>query len=422
MFIRKGLEATVRSVSETFPVLLLTGPRQSGRKTLLAKLAAQDRRSVNLDHPSARLLARTDPELFLQRHTPPVLIAEVQQAPQLFPYIKILADQHHQPGDFWLTSSLSFPTMPGVTESMAGRAGIVPMLGLGAAELDNRSPGAFTLDPQSLARRAAEAVPRTCAGIFSRIFTGSVPLLHASPWINREQFFEAYLDTHLSHELHLMDPAADETAYIRFIQVAAARTATPVNCREMARETGITARTAKKWLSILVSSGIVTLIQPFPCTTCTSTQQITRAPLMFFLDTGLCAHIMGWSSAHVLERNVMSSAFFATWVVSEICRSYLHTGRRPPLFHCQGRRRREMQFALYADRTVHPLAVSMVPHPENALRNFPLTAPASPQELEDAGAGRNLPAPVIGTGGVICMTPDLRSLDENIWSIPSWCL
>ena len=143
MYYERSSETTVRNVSATFPVLLVTGPRQVGKTTLLEKIAEPERKRVTLDNPTVRMLAKSDPELFLQRYAPPVLIDEVQYAPELFPYIKIIVDQRRQPGDFWLTGSQMFRMMKSVTESLAGRAGIVPMLGLSSAEIDGRHPGAF---------------------------------------------------------------------------------------------------------------------------------------------------------------------------------------------------------------------------------------------------------------------------------------
>ncbi len=418
MFIERNIEATVRNVSETFPVLMLTGPRQIGKTTLLERLVEPDRKCVSLDSPSVRLLAQTDPELFLQRYAPPVMIDEVQYAPQLFPYIKILADQRKKPGDFWLTGSQMFSMMQNVTESLAGRVGIVPMQSLSSAELDGRSPGAFTMDITSLKERVAGAKPKTISKIFERIFKGSMPRLHENEQVNRELFYESYLDTYLSRDIRHLDQIANETSYMKFIQIAAARTATNVNYETMAQEAGISAPTTKKWLSILVSSGIVALIQPYANN---ALKRIIKAPRMYFLDTGLCAHLMGWGSALVLENSAMSGAFFETWVISEIYKSYLNAGRRPPMYFYRDSNKKEIDLILYENGTVHPIEIKKNSVPANAVKNFSVLAPIE-QEPENQRTGGGHLKTAIGTGGVICMTPDLLPLDRNNLYIPSWCI
>ena len=195
MYYERTIEKTVRSISDTFPVLLVTGPRQVGKSTLLERMAEPERKKVSLDNPTIRALAQTDPELFLQRYSPPVLIDEVQYAPQLFPYIKIIVDQRKRTGDFWLTGSQMFRMMKNVTKSLAGRAGIVPMLGLSSAEIDGRHPEPFTVDIPKLTERLANSKSKTVTEVFERIFKGSMPRLYEIENINRELYFESYLDT-----------------------------------------------------------------------------------------------------------------------------------------------------------------------------------------------------------------------------------
>ena len=420
MYYERTIEPVVRSVSETFPVLLLTGPRQVGKSTLLERMADAKRKKVSLDNPTIRMLAKTDPELFLQRYAPPVLIDEVQYAPELFPFIKIIVDQRKQNGDFWLTGSQMFRMMKSVTESLAGRAGIVPMLGLSSAEVDGRHPGAFRIDVPLLTERLAKAKPKTITDLFERIHKGSMPRLYEQENVNRELYYESYLDTYLSRDIRDLEQVANETAYMNFIRIVAARTATNVNYEALAHEAGISAPTAKKWLSILVSCGIVAFIEPYANN---ALKRVVKAPRMYFLDTGLCAHLLGWGSAHVLETGAMSGAFFETWVVSEIYKSYLNEGKRPPLYFYRDNNKKEIDLILYQDGTVYPIEIKKGTAPQNATKNFHVLRPIEKEpKKDDASSGAAHLKTAIGTGAVVCMSSDLIPIDRENWYVPAWCI
>ena len=417
MYIERTIEKTVKKVSDTFPVLLLTGPRQVGKTTLLERIAEPSRKTVSLDNPSIRMLAKTDPELFLQRYAPPVLIDEVQYAPELFPYIKIIVDKRKKCGDFWLTGSQMFRMMKNVTESLAGRAGIVPMLALSSSEIDGRHPGAFTMDPDGLNDRMSGASPLSVTEIFDRIFKGSMPRLYELETVDREFYFESYLDTYISRDIRDLDQVADESAFMAFIKIVAARTATNVNYEALAQEAGISAPTAKKWLSILVSCGIVALIEPYSNN---ALKRVIKAPRMYFLDTGLAAHLMGWGSAAVLEASAMSGAFFETWVVSEMYKSYLNAGKRPPLYFYRDSNKKEIDVIIYSDGTVYPLEIKKSAAPSNAIKNFSVLKPIESEPETDAPLSHIKTN--IGTGGVICMASDLIPIDRKNWYIPAWII
>ncbi len=418
MYYERTVETTVRSVAGSFPVLLVTGPRQVGKSTLLEKMAEPERKRVSLDNPTLRALAKRDPELFLQRYAPPVLIDEVQYAPELFPYIKIIADRNRRPGDFWLTGSQTFRMMKNVSESLAGRVGIVPMLGLSSAEIDGRHPGAFVVEAGHLSRRFSQSEPKTVTEVFKRIYKGSMPRLYESGDVDREIYYESYLDTYLSRDIRDLGQVADETAYMDFIRIVAARTATNVNYETLAQEAGVSSPTAKKWLSILVSCGVVALIEPYSHN---ALKRVVKAPRMYFLDTGLCAHLMGWGGARVLEASAMSGAFFETWVVSEIYKSYLNAGKRPPLFFYRDSNKKEIDLILYQNGTVNPIEIKKSAAPANATKNFSVLEPiAREPEAEGPGAPRFKTS--IGAGAVVCMASELIPIDRKNWYVPAWIL
>ena len=420
MYYARTIEPTIKKINETFPVLIVTGPRQVGKTTLLTKLAEKERKIVSLDNPTIRAFAKNDPELFIQRYAPPVLIDEVQYAPELFDYIKMYVDREKQCGDFWLTGSQTFRMMKHVTESLAGRAGIVQMLGLSNDEIRGVHFPPFRVDVSELTQRMAQVSPMTLSEIYARIFRGSMPRLYENPDVDRFQYYESYLETYISRDIKDLFQVADETSFLNFMSVVAARTATNVNYETLANEVGVSAPTAKHWLSILVSSGIVALIQPYSNN---ALKRVIKAPRMYFLDTGLCAHLTKWSSAETLEAGAMGGEFFETWVVSEIYKSYLNAGQKPPLYFYRDSNKKEIDVIIYQDGAVTPVEIKKSSAPKNAVKNFSVLAPIEqdPSE-EDIFSGAAHLKVKIGTGAVVCMPVDLIPVDKKNWYVPAWLI
>ena len=399
---------------------MLTGPRQIGKTTLLSKMADGNRKIVSLDNPTIRALAKGEPELFLQRYAPPVMIDEVQYAPVLFDYIKVFVDKHKQSGDFWLTGSQTFHLMKRVTESLAGRVGIARMLGLSNGEILGSHFPAFTVEPQELVRRMGEVSPMNINEIFARIFKGSMPRLYEADNVNRDEYFESYLETYISRDIRNLSQVADEMTFLRFIGIVAARTATNVNYDVLANEAGISATTAKQWLSVLVSSGLVALIPPFSNN---ALKRVIKAPRMYFLDTGLCSYITRWPSAEVLERSAMDGAFFETWVVSEIYKSYINNGKRPPLYFYRDSNKKEIDIIIYMGDIVNPIEIKKGAAPKDAVKNFSVLKPIENEpDEEGAFSGAAHLKTKIGAGAVICMPSDIMPIDKNNWYVPAWII
>lgn len=420
MYYERAIEPTIRKINETFPVLIVTGPRQVGKTTLLTKMAEKGRKFVSLDNPTIRAFAKNDPELFIQRYAPPVLIDEVQYAPELFDYIKIYVDQEKRCGDFWLTGSQTFRMMKHVTESLAGRAGIVQMLGLSNNEIRGMSSSPFRVDIPELMQRMTQIAPMTLSETYTRIFRGSMPRLYENPDVDRTQYYESYLETYISRDIKDLSQVADETAFFNFMGVVAARTATNVNYETLANEVGVSAPTAKHWLSVLVSSGLVALIQPYSNN---ALKRVIKAPRMYFLDTGLCAHLTKWSGSDTLEAGAMSGEFFETWVVSEIYKSYLNAGQKPPLYFYRDSNKKEIDVIIYQDGTVTPIEIKKNSAPKNAVKNFSVLAPIERDPAEDDVFSGTAHLKVnIGTGAVICMSADLIPVDKKNWYVPAWLI
>lgn len=420
MYYERTIEPTIRNISETFPVLIVTGPRQVGKTTLLTRMATKERKIVSLDNPTIRAFAKRDPEMFLQRYAPPVLIDEVQYAPELFDYIKVYVDREKRPGDFWLTGSQTFHMMKKVTESLAGRAGIVRMLGLSNSEICRKHFPPFQVDIPALMGRLSEVESMSLTDVYTRIFKGSMPRLYENEDVDREQYYESYLETYISRDIKDLSQVGDETAFLNFMSVIAARTATNVNYEAIAGEVGVSAPTAKQWLSLLVSSGLVALIQPYSNNVL---KRVIKAPRMYFLDTGLCAHLTRWSSPETLERGAMDGQFFETWVVSEVYKSYLNAGKQPPLYFYRDSNQKEIDLLIYQDGILTPVEIKKGAAPKDATKNFSVLAPIEQEpKSEDVFSGAAHLKAKIGTGAVICMPTDMIPIDERNWYIPAWLI
>ena len=422
-YIKRAVEDTIARVSKMFPILLVTGPRQVGKTTLLLKMAeAQQndgiaRKYVTLDDPDVRYLAKHDPALFLQRYSPPVLIDEIQYAPELLPYIKMDVDRSRKKGDFWITGSQAFHLMKNVSESLAGRVGIINLLGLSDAEIYQEPSEPFQTDAGYLMKHLSVKRKRDLNEIYRRIFKGSMPELYADENVDWETYYRSYVDTYLQRDIRDLTQVADEMQFYNFMTIVAAQTSKPVVYEELANATGISAPTAKKWLSILVSSHIIALVQPFHNN---ALKRIVKMPLIHFLDTGLAAYLLKWGNSEALEKGAMSGAFFESYVFSEIYKSYLNAGKEPPIFYYRDKDKKEIDLLLYQNGILSPIEIKKSASPgKAAIKNFKVLEPVT---AEPAHAGLESLKVEIGTGSVICMANDLLPLNEKNWYVPVWLI
>lgn len=394
----RTLEGHLARIGRQMPVLLLVGARQVGKTSLLRHASGPKRRYVTLDDPLVRELAQGDPALFLQRFPPPVLVDEIQYAPQLLPHIKMAADGLGKPGLFWLTGSQHFHVMKGVSESLAGRVAVLRLLGLSRRELlgQGQTSQPFLPEPE----RASPA-PLGLLAAYRLIWRGSFPAIAVDPRVDRDVFYGSYVQTYIQRDVRDLARVGDEMAFVRFLRAAAARTGQLLNLAELARDADVAFNTAKSWLSILRTSGIVQLLEP-----CHSnrSKRLVKAPKLYFLDTGLCCYLTGWSSPQTLERGAMSGAILETWVVSELLKSYWHDGREAPFFHYRDRDGRETDLLIVRDGTVHPVEIKKTASPgKDDVRHFA------------ALAGLGLP---VGPGGVVCLAQRSLPLGDGARSIP----
>jgi predicted AAA+ superfamily ATPase len=402
MMLPRTLETSVLKAASLFPVLLVTGARQVGKTTLLRRASGSERTYVTLDDPGLLALAKNDPVLFLQRFRPPLFIDEIQYAPELLPIIKMQVDATRSNGMFWLTGSQQFHLMKGVSESLAGRVAVLNLLGFSRREMIGRADeGAFLPDPEAINLRLLATSPLDLAGLYRHIWRGSFPALALNADMDRDLFFSSYLQTYLQRDVRDLAKVGDEMAFLRFLRAAAARTGQLVNFADLARDADVAPNTAKSWLSILQTSGIVWLLQPWHTNL---TKRLVKTPKLYFLDTGLAAYLSEWSSPQNLEAGAMSGAIMETWVVTELLKSYLHNGLVPPFYYFRDKDKREIDLLIIHDNIIHPLECKKSASPgKHDIRNF--------ATLENLGIA-------VGSGGVICLSQMSLPLTRTAWSIP----
>jgi predicted AAA+ superfamily ATPase len=395
-------------VSEKFKVLLLTGPRQVGKTTMLNELREKGRGYISLDDLAARTLARNDPPLFLSRFAPPVLIDEIQYAPELLPYIKMDVDKSGERGRYWLTGSQAFHSMKNVSESLSGRVGVISLLGLSQREINGGVSAPFSTDPGVIMKRMETAPTLGLTDVFERIFYGSMPELVADRDIGRDLYYSSYVNTYIERDIRDLTQVADETTFLKFMTIIAANTAKPVIYQDLANAADISAPTVKKWLSVLASSNIITMVQPFHHN---ALKRAVKTPLLHFLDTGLCAYLTGWTDPLVLERGAMSGQIFESWVFGELYKSYLNEGRRSPFYYYRDKDKREIDLLIYENGVLFPIEIKKTASPgRNDIKNFRVLEPFR-------NAGNDLKVKT-GPGVVLCMIPEPLPINADNWYVP----
>jgi len=406
MMYTRTLTHFIERIAQQFPVLLVTGPRQVGKTTLLEMAAHEGRGYVTLDDLNERDLARRDPALFLQSHPPPLIIDEVQYAPELFSAIKLWVDREKKPGLFWLTGSQKFHLMRGVTESLAGRVAVFDLLGLSQAEIAGRSQQVVPFLPSSEWAEKAQDVQfesSTVRDVYQRIWQGAFPMLHVhKDAAYRETFYRSYVQTYLQRDVKDLLAIGDELAFHRFLRAVAARTAQLLNFNDLARDVDIDPKTAKAWLSVLETSGLVYLLHPYHSNV---TKRLIKTPKLYFLDTGLCSYLTQWPSADALESGAMSGAILETWVLSEILKSYWHTGHSARHFYFyRDADQREVDLLIETGNTLYPVEFKKTATPSRqASRHFHV--------LEKLGLQ-------VGQGAVLCLVDKLIPLSHEVMAVP----
>lgn len=405
-YIARNLEKVVLEVTKEYPVVLVTGPRQVGKTTMLQKLMeGTDRNYVSLDDLNERNLAKTDPEMFLQLHKPPILIDEVQYAPELFAYIKIHVDKYHNAGDFWLAGSQVFKLMSGIQESLAGRAAVLSLTSLFQAEICGGEMQPFTLDIEELSARRKERTKADTGVIFDRIFRGSMPAIVSEKNSNSQIFYSSYLTTYIERDVRELSDAIDSLTFLHFITAVAARCGQILNIAEIARDADINQKQAKSWLGVLEALGLIFYLHPYSNN---MLKRLVKTPKLYFYDTGLVCYLTKWSSAETLQSGAMNGAILENYVVAEIRKTYLNCGKDPYMYYYRDKDAREIDIILEHDGVLNPIEIKKSANPGSELiKVFKL--------LDKSSAKRS-------KGAVVCMKPELSAIDRENYIIPVWMI
>ena len=339
MYIHRDIEEIVQVAVRQFPTVIVTGPRQSGKTTLLKQLFAKDYRYVSMDNPDLRLMATQESKLFFDNFPPPLIIDEIQYATQLFPYIKILVDEHRdKKGLFLLTGSQLFPLMANVGESLAGRIAVFTLLSLSFREQLSRSE---ELDIHQLRKQ---------------ILSGGFPQLVVEKDTHLELWFAGYLQTYLERDIRQLRQVGDLNNFQRFLQLLAALNGQVLNLSNLSRDLGIAVNTVKAWISILEASGQILLVQPFYLN---RGKRIIKSPKVYFLDTGLVCYLTGITSIEQIFKGPLSGQIFETVVVGEVVRGFYNRGKIPRIFWWRTAHGEEVDFVIEDQGKITPLEVKL---------------------------------------------------------------
>lgn len=414
-YIKRSVENKLEQLSKSFPVIMITGSRQVGKTTLLNNLQKQSKSEINyvsLDNLSVRALAKEEPELFLERYKAPLIIDEFQYAPDLLSYIKIIVDEKKQEhlenekvqsmGLYYLTGSQVFHTMKSVSESLAGRVGILELYPLSNREIENKNEDFFLPIYESLENK--EKTKRLDVDkVYEKILKGSYPELYSNPNIEPRDFFESYIKTYIERDIRELINVKDETKFLKFIESVAVRTGQELNINDISNSIEINNMTVQNWLSILVSTGLVYLLQPYSNN---NISRIVKRPKLYFMDTGLACYLAGYMDSITLEKSAFNGAIFETYVITEIIKSFANAGldSRKYLYYYRDNNGKEIDLLIIYNNTVYPLEIKKSFNPgKQAIKNFDV--------VNNFGLE-------IGNGGVICLAKDLFPLDKNNNLIP----
>lgn len=400
----RTLAKSIKRLSQHFPVLLLSGPRQVGKTTLLEMCTDNTRRYVTLDDLDARQMAKRDPGLFIQTYPPPLIIDEVQYAPELFSYIKITVDREKKNGLYWLTGSQKFHLMKGITESLAGRVAILDLLGLSQAELEGRGDQSKPFIPSAEWIQNASTVGKktiTVSDTYQRIWLGSFPRVFENAVGDRDIFYRSYIQTYLQRDVKDILKISDETTFHTFLTAIAARTGQLLNYADLARDISVDNKTIKAWLSVLETSGLIYLLHPYHNNL---SKRLVKTPKLYFLDTGLCTYLTKWPNAASLEASAMSGAILETYLFAEILKSYWHNGVEPYFYYYRDMDQKEIDLLIESGDTLYPVEFKKTATPsKTASKHFHL--------LEKLGKKT-------GQGAVLCFVQKEIPISQEVIAIP----
>ena len=403
-YIAREIERKFLKMNSFFKAMLITGARQVGKTTMLKHLAeGTDRTYVSLDNAMARELAKSDPVLFFQTYKPPILIDEVQKAPELFDQIKILCDETEEKGLIWLTGSQQYGMMKKVRETLAGRIGILELYSLSqreknglvfAEELD------FSLD--TLQKRQRLVPKNDVVNVFNHIWEGGMPAVLGVDDELRQEYYNSYIDTYLMRDVAEAGGITDTVRFRKFLSGCAALVSEQVNYSTLAESADISQPTAKEWLRVLEGLHIVYLLQPYSNN---ALKRLSKTPKLYFCDTGLCAYLSMWLTPDVLMQGAASGHFYENYVVMELVKNYAYAKAKANITYYRDSNAKEIDVFIEENNVIHPLEIKKSANPDKReVKKYEL--------LDKAQLSRS-------NGGIVCMCEEPIPIDERSCFIPS---
>lgn len=402
-YIERELERKFLSMAGVFKAVMVVGARQVGKSTMLRRLAKREgRQCVSMDDMQVRTLARNDPKLFFQTYKPPILITEVQKAPELFETIKILCDNTEERGLFWLTGSQSRRLLRQAGDSLAGRICVLKMYSLSQRELLGICPDELDFSFDALQSRSKLFPDNNIVDVFEHIWRGGLPDVQNLDEEQLREYFNSYVETYLMRDAVDDNGVTDTEGFRKFLRACAAFNGQLVNYNDLAVSAGVSGVTAKEWVKVLQSMGIIHMLEPYYSN---ELKRLIKTPKLYFCDTGLCAYLSSWTSRDVLMNGAASGHFYESYVTGELLRNYAYGKESVNLNFYRDKDRREIDLVIEKDNTLHPLEIKKGTSPDKKLiRAFSVLSNTKKE---------------VGSGGIICMTDNPFPIDERNCYIPS---
>ena len=402
-YIERTLERKFLKMSSFFKAVLITGARQVGKTTILKHLAeGQKRTYVSMDNTMARTLAKSDPVLFFQTYKPPIIIDEIQKAPELFEQIKIMCDESEERGLFWLTSSQQYNMMKNVRETLAGRIGILELYSLSKNEVDGiRFPNEMDFSLACLQQRQACTGKNDVVDVFDHIWRGGMPDAIYADAEQRQEYYNSYIETYLMRDVSEEGGITDSVRFRKFLNACAALVAEQVNYKTLAEAAEISQPTAKDWLRLLQGLGIIYLLQPFANN---ELKRLAKTPKLYFCDTGLCAYLSMWLTRDTLMNGAASGHYFENYVIIELVKNFSYSSVKANLTYYRDSNAKEIDVMVEENGLIHPLEIKKSANPDRReIKKYEI--------IDKTNLER-------GSGGIICMCEEVIPIDGKNCFIP----
>ena len=403
IMIKRHIENEIKKIRKMFSCILVTGARQVGKTTLLTEYGKKFD-YITFDDPFAKRQLKESGINYLDRYKLPLILDEVQYAPDIFHYIKIKSDTLKKKGIFYMSGSQQFKMMKNVSESLAGRVGIINLSSLSLREINNEKfYDSFVLSNSFLSKRKKHLSNWTEKDIWNYIFRGGMPELIANSKIDKNKYFVTYINTYLERDVRDLKQIGDLSKFSDFLIALAARTGQLLNKKEISRDIGVDEKTITKWLSVLVASNIIFLLYPYHNN---KLKRLVKTPKVYFLDTGLCSYLTSFETAKTLMNSAYAGHIFETYVISEIVKSYYNCGiLEPPIYFYRDKNMVEIDLVIVRDATIYPIEIKKY-------TNYDI------RDIKQFRVLNKLKDLKIGNGGIICMNKELLKLKNGDYIVP----